>query len=146
MLVTKALSQGVRTNCFRKEQAVTDLPRSARGCQAEEVRSGCGSEQMGLPDPDSSFGTHDSGGGGIWWGHPLARSKHILPPNIPVTLGESASPCTAHPHPYATGSPSGKLAAWLKKLSFNWVFLDIKGLRQVISSISALRKTAWVAS
>lgn len=53
--MTKAPSQGVRTNCFRKEQAVTGLPRSARGCQAEEVRSGCGSEQMGLPDPDSPF-------------------------------------------------------------------------------------------
>ena len=43
----------------------------------------------------------------------LDNSKHIPPANIPVTLtlGESAPHCTAHPHPYASGSSPGKLAS-----------------------------------
>lgn len=111
MLVTKAPSQGVSTNSFRKEQAITGLPRSARGWQTEEVRSGCSSEQMGLPDPDSPSGRGDSGGGMLRWGTQLASLKNISPPNSPVTLEESAPLSTAHPHPCASGSPPGKLAA-----------------------------------
>lgn len=50
-------------------------------------------------------------GVGCGGGTQLASSKHILPPNIPVTLGESAPHCTAHPHSYASGSPPGKRAS-----------------------------------
>lgn len=75
VLVTKAPSQGVSTNCFRKEQAVTGLPRSARGWQTKEVRSGCSSEQMGLPDSDSPSGRDDNGGGMLSWGPPVGQFK-----------------------------------------------------------------------
>lgn len=108
---------------LRKEQPVSGLLRSTRGWQAEEVKSGHGSEQMGLPDPGSHSGRRESGRGELCWGHPAGQFKARSTSKHPSDLGGVSSPLRCIPSLLVSGSPPGKPASRIKKLAFNWALL-----------------------